>query len=134
VSPAGKLLGFIVSQRRIKANPVKIKALSKLEVLKELRDVQKLAGCVAALNQFISCLGEKALPLYKLLKKIKDFKWTKETATALEEIKVLLAGNLILAAPGFNELMLLYISATNQVVSAVLVVERTTEGHKLQVQ
>ena len=30
--------------------------------------------------------------------------------------------------------MLLYISATNQVVSAVLVVERDMDGHKLRVQ
>ena len=125
------MLGFIISQRGIEANPVKIEALSKLEVPKELRDIQKLAGCITALSQFISRLGEKALPLYKLLKKTKDFKWTKEAAAALEEIKVLLASNPILAAPGLNEPMLLYISATNQVVSAVLVVEGTTEGHKL---
>jgi hypothetical protein len=73
------------------------------------------------------------LPLYKLLKKTKDFKWTKEAAAALEEIKVLLAGNPILAAPGLNEPMLLYISVTNQLVSLVLVVERAMDGHKLQV-
>jgi len=34
-----------------------------------VRDVQRLAGCVAAISRFMSRLGEKALPLYKLLKK-----------------------------------------------------------------
>ncbi|XP_073353717.1 uncharacterized protein [Aegilops tauschii subsp. strangulata] len=53
---------------------------------------------------------------------------------ALEEIKTLLVGNPIMAAPDIGEPMLLYISATNQVVSAVLVVERESEGHKFQVQ
>jgi hypothetical protein len=47
---AGKLLGFIISQRGIEANPAKIEALSKLEVPTELRDGQKLARCIAALN------------------------------------------------------------------------------------
>ena len=48
----------------------------------------------------------------------------------LEEIKAVLATNPILAVPNFGEPMLLYIAATHQVVSAVLVVERETDGHK----
>ena len=53
---------------------------------------------------------------------------------ALEEIKTLLTGNPILPAPNVGEPMLLYISANNQVVSVVLVMERESEGHKFQVQ
>jgi hypothetical protein len=132
--PAGKLLRFIVSHRGIEANLAKLRALSQLAIPTELKHVQKLAGCVAALSRFISRLGEKALPLYKLLKKTKNFQWTEEATVVLEEIKTLLAGNPILAAPGVGEPMLLYISATNQVVSAVLVMERESEGHKFQVQ
>ena len=48
----------------------------------------------------------------------------------LEEIKALLASNPILATPNVGEPMLLYISATHQVVSAVLVVEREADEHK----
>ena len=61
--PAGKLLGFIISYRGIEANQAKIRALSQLAIPTELKHVQKLAGCVAALSRFISRLGEKALPL-----------------------------------------------------------------------
>src|SRR6187399_2710841 len=58
-----------------------------------------------------------------------------DAATAgLEEIKTLLFGIPILAAPGVGEPMLLYISATHQVVSAVLVVEQDEEGHNFPVQ
>ena len=67
--PAGKLLGFIVSNRGIEANPAKIRALSQLAIATDLKQVQKLAGCVAALSRFISRLGEKALPLYSLLQR-----------------------------------------------------------------
>ena len=58
-----------------------------------------------------------------------------DVATAgLEEIKAILATNPILAAPNIGEPMLLYIAATHQVVSAVLVVERETDGHKFPLQ
>lgn len=86
-----------------------------------------------ALSRFISRLGEKAPPLYGMLKRTKNFEWTDEATTALEQIKTLLAGNPILAAPNIGEPMLLYILATNQVVSAVLFVERDAEGHKFRV-
>ena len=74
---------------------------------------------MAALSRFISRLGEKALPLYRT----DHFEWTDAATAGLEEIKALLASNPILAAPNIGEHMLLYIAATHQVVSAVLVVE-----------
>jgi hypothetical protein len=62
--PQGKLLRFIVSHRGIEANPEKIK------------DVQKLTGCMAVLNRFISQLGKRGLPFFKLLNLHIKFKWT----------------------------------------------------------
>ena len=89
----------------------------------DLKQVQKLAGCVAALSCFISRLGENALSLYRLLQRTDHFEWTDAAIAGLEEIKTLLANNPILAAPNVGGPMLLYISATHQVVSDVLVVE-----------
>ena len=79
--PVGKLLGFIVSSRGIEANPAKIQALSHLATPTNLKQIQKLTGCVAALSRFISRLGEKALPLYRLLRRTEHFEWT-EAATS----------------------------------------------------
>ena len=132
--PAGKLLGFIISNRGIEANPAKIRALSQLATLTDLKQVQKLAGCLAALRRFISRLGEKALPLYRLLRRTDHFEWTYAATAGLEEIKALLASNPILDAQNVGEPMLLYIAATHQVVSAVLVVEREEDGHKFLLQ
>lgn len=39
------------------------------------KDIQKLAGSIAALHEFISRLGERGLLFFKLLKKIEKFKW-----------------------------------------------------------
>ena len=82
--PSGKLLGFIVSNRGIEANPAKIRALSQLAIPTNLKHIQKLAGCVAALSRFISRLGEKALPLYRLLRRTEHFVWTDAAAAELD--------------------------------------------------
>ena len=71
--PAGKLLGFLVSNRGIEANPEKIKAITSLAKPTCINDVQRLAGRVAALSRFISRLCEKAMPLYQMMKKMDDF-------------------------------------------------------------
>ena len=78
---------------------------------------------MAALSRFISRLGEKALPLYRLLRRTEHFVWTDVAVAGLDEIKTLLANNPVLTAPNIGEPMLLHIAATHQVVSAALVVE-----------
>jgi hypothetical protein len=62
--PAGKLLGFLVFERGIEANPENIKAITSLAKPACVNDIQHLAGRIAALSRFISRLGEKAIPLY----------------------------------------------------------------------
>ena len=49
-------------------------------------------------------------------------------------VKLLLTRPLILVPPNDRESLLLYIAATTQVVSVVLVVEWEEEGHALKVQ
>src|SRR4051794_39073957 len=85
-------------QYGIDANPAKIQALSQLATPTDLKQVQNLVGCVAALSHFISRLGEKALPFYRLLRRTDHFEWTDAATARLEEIKTLLASNPILVA------------------------------------
>ena len=73
----GKLLGYIVSERGIEANPEKIMAISNMGPIRNIKGVQRLTGCLAALSRFISRLGERGMSLYKLLEKIDAFIWTK---------------------------------------------------------
>src|SRR6187399_1239540 len=54
--PSGKLLGFLVSHRGIEANPEKIKAIEKMSPPTNLKEMQKLAGCVTSLGRIISKL------------------------------------------------------------------------------
>ena len=80
--PGGKLLGFLISERGIDANPEKIGTILRMKRPVRVHDVQKLTGCLAALSRFISRLGEKALPLYRLMKKSDKFEWTPEADAA----------------------------------------------------
>jgi hypothetical protein len=132
--PRGMLLGFIVSKRGIEANPEKIAAITKMGPIRDLKGVQRVTGCLAALSHFISRLGKKALPLYRLLKKLEHFSWTLEAEEALAKLNAMLSNPPILVPPTPGEPLLLYIAATTQVVSAVLVVERAEETHTLPIQ
>ena len=73
------------------------------------------------------------MPLYKRLKKRDTFIYTEEAQPALESLKASLTSTPILIAPGRGEPLLLYITASNHVVSAALVIEREEPGHQLKV-
>jgi hypothetical protein len=122
--PRGKLLGFIVSKRGIEANPEKITAITNMGSIKDLKGVQRVMGCLAALSRFISRLSEKGLPLYRLLRKTEHFTWTPEAEEALGNLKALLTNTPILVPPAAGEALLIYVAGTTQAVSVAIVVER----------
>jgi hypothetical protein len=97
--PRGMLLGFIVSERGIEANSEKIAAITNRGPIKDLKGVQRVMGCLAALSRFISRLGERGLPLYRLLRKADRFTWTPEAEEALGNLKALLTNAPILVPP-----------------------------------
>jgi hypothetical protein len=97
--PRGMLLGFIVSERGIEANPEKIAAITNMGPIKDLKGVQRVMGCLAALSRFISRLGERGFPLYRLLRKAERFTWTPEAEEALRNLKALLTNTPILVPP-----------------------------------
>jgi hypothetical protein len=132
--PARQLLEFIVSHRGIEVNLEKIKAILEISWPNDLKDVHQLIGCMAAVSRFISCLSEKDLPLYKLMKKSDEFVWTDEADAALRDLKRVLSTAPVLAAPEDQEPMLLYMAATSRVVSIVIVVERKEEAQEYGIQ
>src|SRR3954453_8313328 len=62
------------------------------------------------------------------MRKTSKFESTDEAQAALDELKRILSTSPILVTPKEQEPMLLYIAATTQVVSTVLVVEREETG------
>ena len=95
-----------------------------MQTPRRLKDMQHLMGCMAALGCFFSKFGDKALPFVKITKRADPFKWTPEAATAFEELKRYLASPPILVAPRPRKPLILYLAATPQTASAVLMAER----------
>jgi hypothetical protein len=106
----------------------------KMKPPKCVKDIRKLTECMAALSWFISRLSEKGLPFFKLLKAKEKFEWSKEANTAFAKLKQFPTSPSVLTAPKEGETLLLYILATNRVVSTAIVVEREEVGHVYKVQ
>ena len=82
---SGKFLGFMVSQRGIKANPNKIQVILDMEPPKSIKEIQSHTGRVAALNRFVLKATDKCLPFFKVLRKA--FEWTDECQRAFQDLK-----------------------------------------------
>ncbi|XP_056691831.1 uncharacterized protein [Spinacia oleracea] len=121
---SGKFLGFLVSERGIDANPEKVEAILNLPEPKNIRDIQRLTGKMAALTRFISKSADKSLPFFQVLKGNKTFKWEEEQEKAFKEVKNHLKSLPTIARPEVGDILQLYISASKKTVAAALVVEK----------
>ncbi|XP_074346833.1 uncharacterized protein LOC141685638 [Apium graveolens] len=123
---AGKFLGLMISNRGIEANPEKIKDIQEMKAPRTQKDVQKLAGSLAALRIFVSKLAERCLPFFDLLKGAtnkKEVNWNPECQNAFEEIKYYLSQPPVLTKAQPREPIYLYLSAEAQAVGATLIRE-----------
>ena len=65
---SGQFLGHVVSKRGIEPNPTQVKSLSAIQEPKTVRDVQSLAGKIAALGRFISKMSDRCKPFFQCIK------------------------------------------------------------------
>ena len=77
-----KFLGYMVTYHGIEVNPNQIKAINNLQPPRNPKEMQKLTGMIAALNQFISQSVDRCRPFFQLLNKWKGFEWTEECVLA----------------------------------------------------
>jgi hypothetical protein len=77
----------MVGHQGIDANLAKVDAIRKMAKPSNKKDVMKFTGMMAAVGRFISKLGEKGLPFFKLLKKADKFVWDDEAQKAFEALK-----------------------------------------------
>ncbi|XP_073152040.1 uncharacterized protein [Henckelia pumila] len=87
----GKFLGYMVTERGIEANPEKVQAIRSMFAPRNLQEVQRLAGRIAALSRFISRSAHRSLPFFKVLRKAKKFEWDDECGKAFDDLKSYLA-------------------------------------------
>jgi len=120
---AGKILGFMVTQRGIKANPDKCETILNIRSPTSLKEIQRLNGKLTALSRFLPKLIEKAKPLYMLLKGAQQFEWNNPCEEMFQELKQNIAALPILVSPLPRSTLYLYLVVSNSAVSSVLVYE-----------
>ena len=113
----------MVTHRGIEVNPDQIKAIHSLQPPRNLKEVQKLTGMIAALNRFISRSADRCRPFFLLLHKWKGFEWTEECALAFQQLKEYLARPPIMSSPDDDEVLFAYIAVASHAVSLVLIRE-----------
>jgi hypothetical protein len=96
---SGKLLGYMVLSQGVDANLKKVEAIEKLQPPRIRKEIQKLVGMMATLSRFISKLGERGMPFYKLLRKASDIQWDEQATTAFIELKQYLKALPTLVSP-----------------------------------
>jgi hypothetical protein len=78
---------------------------------------------MAALSRFIPKLGERGMPFYRLLCKTDDFQWDDQVAATFVELKKYLQSLPTLVPHKPDDVLLLYVVATNAVVGTVITIE-----------
>ncbi|GJS62294.1 reverse transcriptase domain-containing protein [Tanacetum coccineum] len=130
----GMFLGYKVSTNGLRVCPDKADAVLSLPSPRCIKDVQKLNGKLASLNRFLSKSAEKSLPFFKTLKKCtkkSDFQWTQEAEAAFKQMKKLIAELPTLTAPREHEELIIFLAATKEAISAVLMTDQ--EGKQIPV-
>jgi hypothetical protein len=100
---------------------------------KKLHEIQQLAGRVAALEPIHRWAQGKGTSVLRTQEKIRKIQVGRRSRQSLCSYQQVLSTP-VLVAPKEKEPLLLYITITHQVVSTVLVVERSEEGKAHGVQ
>ena len=109
----GKLLGFMVSQRRIEVNPDKIKAIVETKHPRTEKEIQGFLGRIQDISRFIAQLTMTSKPIFRLLKKEVPRVWNEQCQETFEKIKSYLMKPPILVSPIPEKPLLLYLTTTD---------------------
>jgi hypothetical protein len=115
---SGKLLGYLVPQRRIEVNLEKIRAIKEMKPLATTQEAQTLTGCFVAGRRFISRSAPRSVAFFKALRESNPFKWTEEQQQAFQLLREYLQNPETLVSPAPQAPLLLYIATSTSIVSA----------------
>lgn len=113
-------LGHVITDKGVKPNPEKLRAVHEFPIPKTPKDVKSFLGFVSYYRRFISDFSSIAKPLTNLLKKNVEFVWSNEHQLSFETLKNKLTTAPLLSYPDFSKPFLLSCDASNYAISAIL--------------
>ena len=123
-----KYLGHIISEKGIKTDPDKIRAVTNWEIPNSNQELQSFMGFCNYYRRFIHAYGDLVRPLEDLLRvtnensnrKNQKLQWENEHTTVFEKLKEALSSAPILAFPTKNDIFILDTDASHFAMGAVL--------------
>ena len=109
--PAGHLLGFIVSHKGIKVDPLKVQAILDLPSPWTLCQLQSLQGKANFLHLFVLEYATKAYGFIHVLHTKIPFVWDQQAQESFDALKQAFASTPLLSAPEFTRVFILYVLA-----------------------
>ncbi|KMQ83421.1 enzymatic polyprotein endonuclease reverse, partial [Lasius niger] len=113
-------LGHIIGSDGVRPDPDKIKAVKNFPILKSPKAIKQFLGLTGYYRRFIENFSKIAKPLTDLLKKDKDFIWTKLQEESFNTLRNELCKAPILQYPDFDKTFILTTDACGYAIGGVL--------------
>jgi hypothetical protein len=127
----GNLLGHFVSDSGISIDLERIVAILNLPAPTSKKEVQDFMGVIKFFRRFVPDFSVMVKPIHNLLKKDRYFSWIGDVENDFEGIKKEISSALVLAKPYFEKEFTMYINATKEAVSVVLMQNDDQVNEKL---
>ena len=122
-----ELLGHILSSKGIKPIPEKVRVITNWIPPKNISQLRSFLGAVGYYRKFIKNFALIAKPLFKLLKKGAEFKWSNEADIAFKILKERLTQSPILVPPNFDKPFIIRTDASRSGIEGVII-QKDEEG------
>ena len=123
-----KFLGHIIENKKIKTLTSRIEGFQKLEPPNSMKSLQQYLGTINFLAKYVYGMQPKLQPLYKLLHKETEFKWTKEHQTVFEKMKHTITKKLEITKPDTSKPFYILTNASNTGIGAALLQQHPIEN------
>ena len=122
-----KFLGHIIEDKKVKPLTSRIDGFQKLEPPTSMKALQRYLGTINFLAKYVYGMQPILQPLYNLLHKENDFKWTKEHQKIFEQMKKTITHNLELTIPDTTKPFYIITDASNTGIGAALLQQHPIE-------
>lgn len=120
-------LGFVISDEGVKMDPEKIKAIMSLNPPRNAKQLKSFLGMAGFYRRFVKDFSKMAHALHNLLKKDTKFIWDDSCQEAFDNLKEMIASDIMLQYPDFSKEFQLTTDASNYGIGAVLS-QKDSEG------
>ena len=114
------LLGHVISQNGIEADPEKVKALLLMDPPSSVQGLASFVHKLCYLSRFFWMLAQYVYPLHKLSQSVQGFVWTEEAQGAFDKIKEVLCQLPAVSPPNHEDVFYVSLSVGTVAFGAVL--------------